>query len=85
MAELESPTNPAGDAADAKGAPGGGRSKDEVALELMKFIAVNTGYGKSGQASAGFSAKASTRSPEDLAEDLLSLFDRCRKAVNKEV
>jgi hypothetical protein len=85
MAEPGSPTNHAGDAADAKGAPGGGRSKDDVALDLMKFIAVNTGYGKSGQAAAGFSAKMGTRSPEDLAEDLLNLFSRCRKAVNQEV
>jgi hypothetical protein len=50
----------------------------------MKFIAVNAGYGKTGQASAGFSAKAVTRTPEELAEDLLRLFDLCRKAVNKE-
>jgi hypothetical protein len=85
MAELGPPTSNAGDAADAKGAPGPGRSKDDVALDLMKFIAVNTGYGKSGQATAGFSAKAGTRSPEELAEDLLGLFDRCRKVVNKEV
>ena len=85
MAELGPPTSNAGDAAEAKGAPGGGRSKDDVALDLMKFIAVNTGYGKSGQATAGFSAKAGTRSPEELAEDLLGLFDRCRKVVNKEV
>ena len=84
MAELGPPTNDTAAAADAKGAPGGGRSKDDVALDLMKFIAVNTGYGKSGQATAGFSAKAGTRSPEELAEDLLNLFDRCRKAVNKE-
>jgi hypothetical protein len=85
MAELGTPTSNAGDSADAKGAPGGGRNKDDVALDLMKFIAVSTGYGKSGQAAAGFSAKAGTRSPEELAEDLLSLFDRCRKVVNKEV
>ena len=85
MAELGPPTSNTSDAADAKGAAGGGRSKDDVALDLMKFIAVNTGYGKSGQATAGFSAKAGTRSPEELAEDLLSLFDRCRKVVNKEV
>jgi hypothetical protein len=85
MAELGPPTSNAGDAADGKAVPGGGRSKDDVALDLMKFIAVNTGYGKSGQATAGFSAKAGTRSPEELAEDLLSLFDRCRKVVNKEV
>jgi hypothetical protein len=84
MAELGPPTNNAADAAEAKGAPAGGRSKDDVALELMKFIAVNTGYGKSGQAAAGFSAKAGSRSPEELADDLLNLFDRCRKAVNKE-
>jgi len=85
MAELGPPNNEAGGAADAKGAPGGGRSKDDVALDLMKFIAVNAGFGKSGQTSAGFSAKAGTRSPEELAEDLLGLFDRCRKVVNKEV
>jgi len=85
MADLGPTTTNAGDAADAKGGPGGGRSKDDVALELMKFIAVNTGYGKSGQASAGFSAKTGTRSPEELAEELLNLFDRCLKAVNKDV
>jgi hypothetical protein len=85
MAELGTPTNNEGEAADPKGGPGGGRSKDDVALDLMKFIAVNAGYGKSGQMSAGFSAKAGTRSPEELAEDLLDLFDRCRKVVNKEV
>jgi hypothetical protein len=64
--------------------PGGARSKDEVALELMKFIAVNTGYGRSSQASAGFSSKPVTRSPEEQAEALLDLFGRCRAAVNKE-
>ena len=85
MAELESPTSNAGNTADAKGAAAGGRSKDDVALDLMKFIAISAGYGKSGQPSAGFSAKTGTRSPEELAEDLLSLFDRCRKAVNREV
>jgi hypothetical protein len=85
MAELGPQTNNAGDAADAKGGLGGGRSKDDVALDLMKFIAVNSGFGKSGQPSAGFSAKAGTRTPDELAEDLLNLFDRCRKVVNKEV
>jgi hypothetical protein len=49
----------------------------------MKFIAVSTGYGKS-QSSAGFSAKPVNRSPEEQAEALLDLFDRCRKVVQKE-
>ncbi|MGC2659839.1 MAG: hypothetical protein WA324_17915 [Bryobacteraceae bacterium] len=54
---------------------------DDVALELMKFIAVTTGYGK-GTSSAGFAGKAS-RSSEEYAEALLELFDRCRAAVKK--
>jgi hypothetical protein len=55
---------------------------DEVALELMKFIAVTTGYGK-GTSSAGFGGKAS-RTGEEYADTLLELFDRCRAAVRKE-
>ncbi len=62
---------------------GGARSKDEVALELMKFIAVNTGYGRSSQSSAGFSGKPVNRSPEEQADALLDLFERCRGVVNK--
>ena len=56
-------------------------SKDEVALELMKFIAVTTGYGK-GASGAGFGGKAG-KTAEEYAESLLELFDRCRKAVNQ--
>ena len=56
---------------------------DEIALELMKFIAVTTGYGK-GIPSAGFGGKEkSGRSAEEYAEALLELFDRCRSAVGK--
>lgn len=54
-------------------------SPDEVALELMKFIAVTTGYGK-GTPAAGFSGKGA-RSSEEYADSLLELFDRCRTAV----
>ena len=52
---------------------------DEVALELMKFIAVTTGYGK-GTPAAGFSGKGA-RSSEEYADALLELFERCRTAV----
>ena len=82
MAELEPPTSKPSETPDAKAAAG--RTKDEVALELMKFIAVNAGYGRSAQTSAGFSAKSGSRTPDELAEDLLNLFDRCRKAVAKD-
>jgi hypothetical protein len=60
------------------------RSGDEVALELMKFIAVATGYGRATQTATGFSGKPQTRSPEEHAEELLGLFQRCRQIVKKE-
>ncbi len=59
------------------------RSKDEVALELMKFIAVSTGYGKGTTSGTGFSGKPAARSAEEYAEALLELFERCRTVVNK--
>jgi len=63
---------------------GPGRSKDEIALELMKFVAVTTGYGKGAGVGAGFSGRPGSRTPEEYAESLLELFDRCRKVVGKE-
>ena len=58
------------------------RSRDEIALELMKFIAVTTGYGK-GAGSAGYGAQKPGRSAEEYADSLLELFDRCRTVVNR--
>jgi hypothetical protein len=57
------------------------RNPDEVALELMKFIAVTTGYGK-GTMVAGFGSKG-PRSSEEYADSLLELFERCRSLVRK--
>jgi len=54
-------------------------SPDEVALELMKFIAVTTGYGR-GTSGAGFGGKGS-RSAEEYADSLIELFQRCRTLV----
>jgi hypothetical protein len=59
------------------------RSKDEIALELMKFVAVTTGYGKGSSTATGFSGKPAGRSAEEYAEALLELFERCRTVVNK--
>jgi hypothetical protein len=62
-------------------AGGHGRSPDEIALDLMKFIAVTTGYGKSGGSGAGFSGKPTARSAEEYADALIQLFERCRGVV----
>ena len=58
------------------------RTNNEVALEMMKFIAVTTGYGK-GAGAAGFTGKSS-RTPEEYADSLLQLFERCRTVVGKD-
>ena len=68
--------------AEDEGSAGQGavKGKDEIALELMKFIAVTTGYGKGGS-STGYGAKA-TRTPEEYTDALIDLFVRCRSVVN---
>lgn len=58
-----------------------GATSDEVALEMMKFIAVTTGYGKGGSAT-GFTSKAA-KTPEEYADALIQLFERCRAVVGK--
>jgi hypothetical protein len=80
MAELEPATPGTPEAATPA------RSANEVALEMMKFIAVTTGYGKTSQSGTGFSSKPKPQgqSAEEYAEALLELFDRCRRVVKKE-
>lgn len=83
MPETEAPTQAEAANSGKESQGPSGRSPDEVALDLMKFIAVTTGFGKGGQSSAGFSGKPGTRSPEEHAEALLDLFQRCRKVVKE--
>ena len=64
------------------GQKNGPRSKDEVALDLMKFVAMTTGYGK-GAPAAGFSGKGA-RNPEEYADVLLDLFVRCRAIIHSD-
>jgi hypothetical protein len=81
MAENESESTGTPEAGAAGGAA---RTTNEVALDLMKFIAVTTGYGRTSQSGTGFSGKPQGRSPEEQVEALLELFERCRKTVKKE-
>ena len=77
MAENEAV--PVGTPEAAAGGPA--RTTNEVALEMMKFIAVTTGYGKGATSAAGFSGKPN-RTSEEYAESLLQLFERCRTVVD---
>lgn len=56
-------------------------SKGEVALELMRFIAVTTGIGKASSG-AGFGGK-SPKTTDEQVDALLHLYERCRSVVEK--
>jgi hypothetical protein len=58
-----------------------GASNNEVALELMRFIAHTTGYGKTATG-AGFAGKAG-KTQDEQVDALLALYERCRVAVDK--
>ena len=61
---------------------GGGSSKEEVALELMRFIATTAGVGRSASG-AGFTGGKAPKSPEEQVDALLALYERCKGAVSK--
>lgn len=59
----------------------GTRRNEDIALDMMKFIASTTGYGKTGSPGTGFQA-GNVIKPEDFATQLLELYSRCLHAVN---
>jgi hypothetical protein len=62
------------------GASLGARSNEDIALDLLKFVAGTTGVGRAAVASTGFSGAAATK-PEEHVTQLLELYGRCLKAV----
>ena len=74
---------PARDSSEEAAGGSHGRSPDEIALDLMKFIAVTTGYGRSAGSSAGFSGKPGIHSAEEYADALIQLFEKCREVVKR--
>ena len=71
---------------DVPGTPAAGTRRDEdIALDLMKFIAVTTGYGKATSTSGGVGFERSSggaSKPEEYASHLLELYGKCREAVS---
>jgi len=62
--------------------PMGSRRNEDIALDMMKFIAITTGYGKVGSPGAGFQG-GTVAKPEDYATHLLDLYGRCLAAVER--
>ena len=58
----------------------GARRDEDIALDLMKFVAVTTGYGRTGSTAAGFQAGGESKA-EDYARHLLDLYGQCLAAV----
>ena len=57
------------------------RRTEDIALDLLKFVASQANVGlKSGAVTAGFAAPSSAK-PEDQVNQLLELYARCREAV----
>jgi hypothetical protein len=61
----------------------GSRRNEDIALDLMKFIAMTTGYGRTTSTGAGFQGTGSASKPEDYAGQLLELYGKCLQAVGK--
>ena len=60
---------------------GGSRRNEDIALDLMKFVAMTTGYGRVTASGVGFQGSASAPKPEDYAAQLLELYGRCLQTV----
>jgi hypothetical protein len=59
----------------------GSRRDEDIALDLMKFIAMTTSYGKTAGAGVGFQGTGAAAKPEDYAAQLLELYGRCLQSV----
>jgi hypothetical protein len=61
----------------------GSRRNEDIALDLMKFVAMTTGYGRTSSSSVGFQGSGTASKPEDYANHLLELYGRCLEAVQR--
>lgn len=61
----------------------GQRRNEDIALDLMKFIAMTTGYGRTTSTGVGFQGSGSATKPEEYAGHLLELYGKCLQAVAK--
>ena len=59
----------------------GARSKEDIALDLLKFVAGSTGFGRATVPSTGFSGTTAPK-PEEQINQLLDLYSRCLAVVD---
>ncbi|MFZ0801504.1 MAG: hypothetical protein WBQ09_16010 [Terriglobales bacterium] len=59
----------------------GARRNEDIALDLMKFIAMTTGYGRTTSSGVGFQGTGAATKPDEYANHLLELYGKCISAV----
>lgn len=57
------------------------RRNEDIALDMMKFVAMTTGYGRTSSSGVGFQGTGAAAKPEDYASHLLELYGKCLQAV----
>jgi hypothetical protein len=60
------------------------RRTEDIALDLLKFVAAQANVGNKSAGSTGFGVPSSAK-PEDQVAHLLELYSRCRQAVEAPV
>lgn len=60
---------------------GSARRDEDIALDLMKFVAMTTGYGRTTSSGVGFQGTGSASKPDEYAAQLLELYGKCKAAV----
>ena len=58
----------------------GARRNEDIALDLLKFVAGTVGVGRPTAPSTGFISSGGSK-PEEHVKELLELYGRCLKAV----
>lgn len=59
------------------------RRNEDIALDLLKFVAATAGVGRATSGSTGFVAAGASK-PDDQVTQLLELYGRCLRAVEGE-
>lgn len=67
---------------EATASTAGARRNEDIALDLMKFVAMTTGYGRTTSSGVGFQGTGAATKPDEYANHLLELYGRCLQAVH---
>jgi hypothetical protein len=60
--------------------PSAARRSEDIALDLLKFVATHANIGGKAVSTPGFGTPSSSK-PEDQVNQVLELYARCRQAV----